>query len=70
MSINLTGVIGLLIDDIGYNHRHEKGFVIDRPDGTADWLLLIIKSPAVYRYDSKEVRMPANVLIIYTPGAP
>lgn len=70
MSINLTGVIGLLINDIGYNHRHEKDFVIDRPDGTADWLLLIIKSPAVYRYDSKEVRMPANVLIIYTPGAP
>ncbi len=60
----------MLIDDIGYNHRHEKDFVIDRPDGTGDWLLLIIKSPAVYRYDGKEVRKPANVLLIYTPGTP
>ncbi|MBR4626237.1 MAG: helix-turn-helix transcriptional regulator [Ruminococcus sp.] len=56
------------IDDIGYNHRHEKDFVVDRPNGVGDWLLLIIKSPAVYRCGGREFRLPGNVLLIYTPG--
>lgn len=58
------------IDDIGYNHRHERDFVIDRPTGVGDWLLLLIKSPAVYRFGSEELRISGNVLLIYTPGTP
>lgn len=58
------------IDDIGYNHRHERDFVIDRPTGVGDWLLLLIKSPAFYRFGSEELRISGNVLLIYTPGTP
>lgn len=58
------------IDDIGYNHRHERDFVVDRPNGAGDWLLLVIKSPAVYRVDGKEFNLPGNVLLIYTPDHP
>ena len=66
----MTGVLSLQIDDIGYNHRHEKDFYIDRPNGVDDWLLLIIKSPAVFRANGKESHIPANVLIVYTPFTP
>ena len=63
-------MIYLKIDDIGYNHRHERDFIIDRPEGAGDWLLLLIKSPAVYRSGDKEIRMPGGVLLIYSPGTP
>lgn len=58
------------INDIGYNHRHEKDFYIDRPEGTCDWLLLIVKSPAVFRFNAAETHTPANLLMIYTPDTP
>lgn len=70
LNSNSTGVIILQIDDIGYNHRHEKDFYIDRPNGVEDWLMLVIKSPAVYRDGGVEFHIPANVLIIYTPSTP
>ena len=58
------------IDDIGFNHRHERSFVIDRPDGIGDWLLLIIKSPCIFRVNGKERKYGANTVIIYTPDIP
>ena len=58
------------MDEIGYNHRHDRTFYIDRPEGTGDWLLLIIKSPAYFRVDGKDIRTPAGSFIIYAPGIP
>ena len=58
------------MDEIGYNHRHDRSFLIDRPDGAGDWLLLIIKSPAYFRINGTDVRTPANSFIIYTPEYP
>lgn len=36
------------MDEIGYNHKHDKTFLIDRPNGAGDWLLLAVKSKAVF----------------------
>lgn len=58
------------MDEIGYNHRHDRSFVIDRPSGAGDWLLLIIKAPAFFRIDGKMIRAAANSFIIYTPEYP
>ena len=58
------------IDDIGYNHRHERDFVIDRPNGAGDWLLLLIKSPCVFRVSGQERKMTSNTMIIYSPQFP
>lgn len=58
------------MDEIGYNHRHDRSFYIDRPDGTGDWLMLIVKSPAYFRVDGKDVKTSACSFIIYTPGSP
>ena len=66
----MNGVITMQIDDIGYNHRHERGFVIDRPNGTGDWLLLVIKSPCVFRLNGKDQKFPANTVVIFSPDQP
>ncbi len=58
------------MDEIGYNHKHDRAFYIDRPNGAGDWLLLIIKSPAIFRIGTEEIRTPANTFIIYTPEFP
>lgn len=58
------------MDAIGYNHRHEQDFNIERPEGTADWLLLIIKSPVAFKVKDQKFRFPAHTFIIYTPQTP
>lgn len=58
------------MDEIGYNHRHGRSFYIDRPEGTGDWLMLIIKSPAYFRVDGKDIKTSSCAFILYEPGAP
>ena len=58
------------MDEIGYHHRHDRSFYIDRPNGADDWLLLIVKSPAYFRINGVDIRTPAKSFIIYTPEYP
>lgn len=58
------------MDEIGYNHKHDKSFLIDRPNGAGDWLLLAVKSKAVFRIDGQDVHAPKNSFIIYKPEYP
>ena len=58
------------IDEIGYNHRHSHDFCINRPYGTNSWLMLIVKSPAHFRIDGKDIRTSAHSIIIYKPYTP
>ena len=58
------------MDEIGYNHKHDRTFLIARPNGAGDWLMLAIKSKSVFRIDGKDVHAPKNSFIIYTPEYP
>lgn len=58
------------MDEIGYNHRHEHDFFVKRPDGTGDWLLLVVKSPVVYRINGVDKRFHAGSFILYKTGFP
>ncbi len=58
------------MDEIGYHHKHDASFFINRPNGAGDWLFLIVKSPAVFRIDGEEVRVKANSYVLYTPEYP
>lgn len=58
------------MDDVGYNHRHGSDFYIDRPGGAGDWLMLIVKSPAIFRIDGKMINTPANTFVLFTPEFP
>ncbi len=55
---------------LGYNHRHDGAFTVDRPYGIDCWLFLVIKSPAIFRVSGEEIRVPGRSVIIYTPNTP
>ncbi|MDD7555707.1 hypothetical protein [Ruminococcus sp.] len=54
------------MDEIGWHHVHDAAFKMDRPTGVGDWLLLLIKTPAVI--DGQSV--PSGTLILYSPEHP
>ncbi|MBR2283464.1 MAG: helix-turn-helix transcriptional regulator [Ruminococcus sp.] len=58
------------IDAIGCNHKHSGSFLIDRPEGIGDWLLLLVKSPAVFVVGHENIHAVSGSFIIYTPGIP
>lgn len=61
----------MLIIQIGHNHKHDgSSFLIDRPDGTGTWLLLLVKTPASYRIGNTYHRFSEMSFIIYTPDFP
>ena len=56
------------IVNAGYNFRHPIGFCIDRPSGSGDYLLLIIRSEAFAVLDGKKIKVTANSALIYKKG--
>ncbi|MBO4877680.1 MAG: helix-turn-helix transcriptional regulator [Ruminococcus sp.] len=58
------------MDDIGFNHKHDKSFIVDRPNGTEDWLMLIVRTRAVFREGCNDISCSPGAFIIYTPGSP
>lgn len=56
--------------EIGYNHRHDRSFRIDRPSGTDNWLMLIVKTPAHFRIGKNDIRTSAHSFIIFRPFTP
>lgn len=55
---------------VGYHHIHDKNFVNNRPNGSMDWLFLIVKSPAVFYINGEEIHIKANSYIIYSIDTP
>ena len=60
----------MTINNIGYNHNHDADFQIHRPDGSGDYLLLLLKTPAVFLLDGKEQLTESDSFILYQKGTP
>ena len=58
------------INAIGHDHVHGAEFCIDRPSGSGDWLLLLLKTPAVFFFDGAETVTEADSFILYRKGTP
>ncbi len=59
------------LDAIGHDHFHTgENFLVNRPDGSGDWLMLLIKSPAIFRIEGKEISISQNSFIVYTGDFP
>lgn len=58
------------INNIGYNHCHDADFRIERPEGSGDYLLLILKTPAIFTFSGKDVIAEENSVILYKKGTP
>ena len=58
------------INNVGYNHRHDADFFIDRPNGSGDCLLLILKTDAVFTLFGKDTAVQKNSFFLYPQGMP
>lgn len=60
----------MIINNIGYNHCHDADFIIDRPDGSGDNLLLLIKTDAIFTIDGKDIVIPENSFFMFRKDRP
>lgn len=58
------------IINIGYNHRHDADFSISRPNGSGDYLLLLLKTPALFTIHDQECVASKNSFILFHEGTP
>lgn len=58
------------ISNIGYDYRHGNNFCINRPIGSGDFMVLLLKTPAYFILDGKRQHTNKNSVIIYKKGTP
>lgn len=58
------------INDVGYNYFHNADFRVERPSGSGDFLLVLLKSPAVVVLEGKEVTVETNSFILFDKATP
>ena len=58
------------IGSIGYNYAHDSSFVMDRPCGPGCWLMLLVKSSAVFVINGAETKVRRNSLVVIAPTTP
>ncbi len=58
------------INRIGINYTHNDRFMINRPGGSGDYLLILIKTPAIFRLEGKEITAVKNSIILYNKNTP
>lgn len=58
------------ITNVGYNYRHSREFCIQRPRGSGDCILLIIKTDAFVYLNGKRTVVSPNSVILFKKGTP
>ncbi len=60
----------MIIHNVGYNHCHDVDFLIERPQGSGDYLLLLLKTDSIFTIDGIETLVPKNTFFLYPKGVP
>lgn len=60
----------MFIKDIGYNYFHNADFHVERPEGSGDFLLVLLKTPAYFILNGEEVTAEANSFILFKKDTP
>lgn len=55
---------------VGYDHIHDSDLNINRPLGSGDYLLLLVKSPAIFTINGQDIYTPPNIFFLYPKNAP
>ena len=58
------------IKRLGFNYCHSSSFQINRPNGSGDFLLLIIKTEAFVVQNGERISVPQNSALIFKKGTP
>ncbi|MDQ0112798.1 AraC family transcriptional regulator [Paenibacillus harenae] len=53
----------------GYNVMHEEGFVVDRPEGSGDYLFLLFRSKMEIESQGKRIVTEQNSYILFSKGS-
>lgn len=65
---NKYEVMKMKINRIGYNHCHDSDFNIYRPDGSGDYLTILLKSSAIFTFNGNDIMAQKNSVIIFQKG--
>lgn len=60
----------MIINNVGYNHSHDADFYIDRPSGSGDCLLLLLKTDTIFTIDGNDIIAPKDSFFLYPKGRP
>lgn len=55
---------------IGVEYFEQKGFFINRPRGTRDYVFLHFLTPVLFEIDGTKINTPENTVIIFSPKHP
>lgn len=58
------------INNIGYNHRHDADFQIQRPSGSGDYLMLLLKTPAIFTLNGEDIITEPDSFMLFRKGTP
>ncbi len=58
------------INNVGYHYKHKNGFEIKRPYGSGDYMLLLLRTSALFHFESGDEIAPADSVIVYDKGTP
>lgn len=58
------------ITNVGFDYKHPVDFKIQRPYGSGDYILLIVRSPAFFVFDGVPQYTNGNAVIIFKKGTP
>lgn len=60
----------MTLHNVGYDHHHDADFMIERPQGSGDYLLLILKTASIFTLDGEDVYIPEKTFFLYPEGMP
>lgn len=55
---------------IGYDYLHEPDFFISRPEGRKDSVFLLLRTPAIFNINGKDIKASKNSFILFREGTP
>ncbi len=58
------------LHSIGINYVHKNGVLIDRPEGSGDFLLIIFKTPAYITFAGKRQKVAPDSAVLFSEGTP
>lgn len=58
------------IINVGYNYRHPSDFYINRPDGSGDYILLVLKTDAFFVFNNEKYIAPYNSVVLFKKETP
>jgi len=58
------------INRTGYHFIHDGNLIIDRPNGSGDYLLLLLKTPALFYINNEKLYAPENSFILFNKDTP